>query len=382
MEKRILMIAMLSTLLAACGVRWTPAFDEAFPAADEGRIDIAPLDEALTFARIEDGGVLRVVAVTAWEGGTVAAVDLGAPGSDPVAVFAERGYDAIATEVRSAPPSARLAVPSSSLRLPVDFGPRNIAVGTNYPEHASDAGTTRPFLFPKVVEPGVSGDDVSAGPGLLDYEVEVAVVPLAPLGRDALPTFLGVLLANDFTDRETLMHAVDRNDVESGKGFTTGKSFPGYLPVGGLFVVPRDWRAFVPQLELRLFVNGRLRQRSRASEMVWDVEEVLRQSWARHGVTWEHRGAEVALFDGDAIPERTLVLTGTPHGTVFDGVPPAVMAAGLARWILGGWDRSVPGQVIQAYVDAARDARAYLQPGDDVRIHVHRLGEIRSRVVP
>ena len=158
--------------------------------------------------------------------------------------------------------------------------------------------------------------------------------------------------------------------------------FPGSLPVGNLFVIPRDWRTFVPALELRLFVNDGLRQRSRAGEMVWDVGEVFEQVFVRKGVQWDDAGRKVALFDGDSIPARTLVLTGTPHGTVFDGVPPAILARGVLRWLAGGWGLSIPAQVIEAYKDAARDARAYLQPGDDVAIHVHRLGELKSRVRP
>ncbi|MFN2425437.1 MAG: fumarylacetoacetate hydrolase family protein, partial [Candidatus Binatia bacterium] len=284
--------------------------------------------------------------------------------------------------VLDAPASARVSVPAAELLIPVDFGDRHIAVGTNYPEHADDAGTTRPFLFPKVVQPGLTGDPVSAGSGLLDYEVEIAVMTLEPLAPGTSPRFLGFVLANDFTDRETLMHAVDRGDIESGKGFTTGKSFHGFLPVGSLLVIPRDYRTFATGLELRLFVNDALRQRSPASQMVWNIDEVLAQTLARKDVRWEHRGDQVALFDGDEIAPRTLVLTGTPHGTVFSGVPSGVMVAGIGRWLLGGWSKGPAGNVIDAYVAAARDAKAYLQPGDEVLIHVERLGQLQSRVVP
>jgi len=384
--KRLLMITMLSSLLGACGVSWNRAYDERFPEADRGTVEIAPLAEALTFARVEVAGVKRVLAVTSYRDGRLEAVDLSAlldrDVIDPAAIFVEKGYDALRDAIAAAPPKARLSVLADRLAIPLDSGDRHIAVGTNYPEHASDAGTTHPFLFPKVVQPGSSGDDVSTRGSLLDYEVEVAAVTLEPLSADAPPPFLGFVLANDFTDRGLLMRVVDRSDIESGKGFTTGKSFPGSLPVGNLLVIPREWRTFVPTLELRLFVNDRLRQRSRASEMVWDTAEVLRQVFAKKGVSWEHQGERFPLFDGDSIPARTLVLTGTPHGTVFDGVPPGILASGLLRWLAGGWGLSVAEQVIAAYADAAREAKAYLQPEDRVAIHVHRLGELKSRVVP
>lgn len=384
--KKLPMIAMLSTLLSACDVSWNTAFDEKFPDADRGSVEIADPSVALTFARVEMGGKNRLLAVTAYRGGVVEAVDLSVvllrDVTDPVDLFVERGYDQLRSDITAAPDKARVKVMVDRLAIPIEFGDRHIAVGTNYPEHASDAGTTRPFLFPKVVQPGTSGDEVGTRGSLLDYEVEVAAVPLEPLAPGAPPPFFGLILANDFTDRGQLLHLVDRNDIESGKGFTTGKSFPGSLPVGNLFVIPREWRSFVPALELRLFVNDDLRQRSRAGEMVWDVGAVFEQVFLRKGVQWEDAGRKVALFDGDTIPARTLVLTGTPHGTAFDGVPAAILARGVLRWLAGGWGLSIPTQVIEAYKDAARDARAYLQPGDDVAIHVHRLGELKSRVRP
>lgn len=383
--KKPLVIAMLSGLLSSCTIAWNTAYDEGFPEAERGNVEIAALEEALTFARVEAAGVKRALAVTAYHDGQVETVDLSAllhvDVIDPARLFVQHGYDTLRDAIAAAPASTRLTVAVDRLLIPVDFGDRHIAVGTNYPEHASDAGTVRPFLFPKVVQPGCSGDEVSTCGSLLDYEVEIAAVTLEPLRGGEDPRYLGLMLANDFTDRELLMRVVDRRDIESGKGFTTGKSFPGSLPLGNLLVVPRNWRTFVPGIELRLFVNDRLRQRSRASEMIWNTSEIFRQVLARKGSTWEFRGTEIALFDGDAIAGHTLVLTGTPHGTVFDGVPPKVIASGLLRWLAGGWSEGIAGQVIAAYVDAARSAKAYLQPGDRVVIHVHRLGELRSRVV-
>jgi 2,4-diketo-3-deoxy-L-fuconate hydrolase len=378
-------VSMGLMLLAGCADMFQPAFHETLAETDRRTVAIAPPEVALTFARVASDGGPRVIAVTSWIDDRIEGVDMGALSGrdvrDAPALFLERGYDALAADIATAPATKRVGVTAESLIVPVDFGDHHIAVGTNYPEHASDAGTTRPFLFPKMVQPGISGDDVHAGTGLLDYEVEIAAMTLEPLAAGAAPRFLGLLASNDFTDRETLMHAVDRNDIESGKGFTTGKSFPGFLPVGPLLVIPRDYRSFSRELEIRLYVNDALRQKALGSEMVWDIDEVLRQVFARKGVRWDFRGREVALFEGDAIPARTLVLSGTPHGTVFDGVPGGVMVRGIGAWIFGGFlSRSPASQVIESYVAAARDAGAYLQPGDEVRIHIPRLGQIRSHV--
>jgi len=43
-------------------------------------------------------------------------------------------------------------------------------------------------------------------------------------------------------------------------------------------------------------------------------------------------------FDADGfIPERTLILTGTPGGTVFKGIYPSAYVRGGLAWLAGGW---------------------------------------------
>ena len=56
-------------------------------------------------------------------------------------------------------------------------------------------------------------------------------------------------------------------------------------------------------------------------------------------------------------------------------------ARGLVRWALGGFGGAVTSGVVETYVDDARAAGAFLKPGDEVTIHVAKLGVIRNRVV-
>jgi len=366
----------ISVLLSASHLACSAADPPPPIAAD--RVAIADLAEALTFARA--GG--RVIAVTEYRDGVVRGVDTGS--GDAIALVNEVPYDELVRRIRAAPEGARVSVRAEELEIPIDVGEHHIAAATNFPEHAGDAGVEDgPFLFAKMVRPTGPYAEVSAGSGLLDYEVEVAWVTLAPLRPGETPERVGLVLCNDFTDRDTLLRHLDPWNVESGDGFTTGKSFPGFLPLGNLFVVPRDHRRFVDELELKLDVDGEPRQRSRASEMVWDLDEVLAQTWARRDQRWQHRGAQVALHPGgDAIPARTLILAGTPHGTAFDGIATAHYAAGLASWLLGGWDRPLPSHVVDAYLADARAEAIYLQPGDEVVIHVDRMGLLRNPVVP
>jgi 2-keto-4-pentenoate hydratase/2-oxohepta-3-ene-1,7-dioic acid hydratase in catechol pathway len=71
-------------------------------------------------------------------------------------------------------------------------------------------------------------------------------------------------------------------------------------------------------------------------------------------------------------------MSGTPHGVVFHGVPTQQKVAGLFAWLMGGWGQSVPFHAIEAYIDDAKAARIYLQPGDRVVIHTDRLGVIEN----
>jgi 2-keto-4-pentenoate hydratase/2-oxohepta-3-ene-1,7-dioic acid hydratase in catechol pathway len=195
---------------------------------------------------------------------------------------------------------------------------------------------------------------------------------------------MGLILCNDYTDRATLLRHLDVDNVESGQGFTTGKSFPGYLPVGNLFVIPRDYRAFAPGVELTLSVNGELRQRESVSSAVWDIDEIFEQIEKRERVTWEHRGRRVSLFSraDDLIDERVLIMTGTPHGVVFNEVTTEQKASGFFGWLFGGWGESIPDHAIEAYITDAKGAGIYLLTDDRVDIHVETLGVVRNRIVP
>lgn len=378
MIRRALLGLMLSCVGSACTPVFEPAFDERVDSATFGDVPVAPLDEALTFARDVTGGRRRVLGVTRYAGGRVQGVELGA--DDSLALVRARGYDAIAAAIRAGTP---VEVATSALVTPVDLGDRHVAAATNFPEHAGDAGVEDgPFLFPKLVRPTASQAPIPAGKGLLDYEVEIAWVPLEPIAAgDPVPAQMGLVLCNDVTDRDTLLHVLDPWDVASGTGFTTGKSFPGFLPVGDLFVVPRDHRAFTKTLTLQLSVNGALRQRSPATAMVWDVDEIVARTWAWKDRRWDHRGEQVGLLGApDAIPARAMILSGTPHGTVFDGLRARHYVAGVASWLFGGWGTPVPRHVVEAYVADARRAGVYLQPGDEVDIRVDRMGVLRNVV--
>ena len=81
-------------------------------------------------------------------------------------------------------------------------------------------------------------------------------------------------------------------------------------------------------------------------------------------------------------PQAKYKVAGSRDSAACRTVGRMQMARGLRRWLLGGWDRPVPEHVVDVYVEDARAAGIYLKPGDEVVIHVDRLGTIRNRIVP
>jgi 2-keto-4-pentenoate hydratase/2-oxohepta-3-ene-1,7-dioic acid hydratase in catechol pathway len=323
------------------------------------------------------------VAVRAYEDGVIRGqrIDaLFAPGEDAADYVVRVGYDGALAAVESV--SAEFEAEAASALVPIDLGSAHIAAGVNYRAHAEEAAVDGgPFLFPKFAAPTASRAAIPAGDGLLDYEVELCLVAIAPLPADA-PAAGGLLACNDVTDRARLLRGIDPDNPESGAGFPDGKSGDGYLPVGDLFVVPRDVNTFVEGLALELSVNGESRQSAPAGLWIWDFDRILEEARARREVRWIYRGDEVALpfAEDGAVAARTLVLGGTPGGTVFKGLYPSAFVRGALRWMGGGFRGDVAEQVIEAHVADARRRGDYLRRGDLVVIRIDRLGALANRV--
>ncbi len=163
-----------------------------------------------------------------------------------------------------------------------------------------------PYIFMKTVTSICGPDatvDLPAFSRSIDWELELAVV----FGREAhletadsaLSAIAGYMVANDLTARDK----VRRTDPGSiGADWVMGKGAPGFLPTGPYFVPA----AFIPDpldLEMRLSVNGTLRQHANTGEMTFDlVRQIV------------HLTGYAKLMPGD------ILCTGTPDGNaVADG---------------------------------------------------------------
>ncbi len=383
-ESSRMMRQVCSPFLAAVAVF---LFGTSLVSAEEGAgptatVVIADPSEALTFARVSIDGGPQLLAVSAYEEGIVSGVVLTGAPDDPITAFQALGFDGLDALMSEA--GARIETSASALLMPVALGDRHIAAGTNFPEHAEEATVEDgPFLFTKAVQPTGRGTLAYSDEWLLDYEVELCFVGFEVIDLNSPPEHVGLFLCNDFTDRAALLRHLDPFDPASGKGFTTGKSAPGFLPIGDLFVIPRERKSFVPDIELTLFVDGIERQRAFQKQAVWDFEEMLVQIDQRRGMVWDYRGEPVMLpLEEGTIPLRTALLGGTPSGTIFQGeIGFSVYIRAAFSWLFGGWDRSVVDWVIETIIADARASNTFLKPGNVVVLQADKLGIVHTEIV-
>ncbi len=311
-------------------------------------VTIAPPSVALTFAR-RAGPSPAVLLVTDAGPDGLRAVDLsralGGDFTDAIGALDALGFDALEQAAREA---ETIEVAYDELGLPFDAATPHVAAGTNFRAHAEEVGLDEgPFLFPKLSRATAWSADVPDR-GRLDYEVEICAVTLGASSREA-PAPLGFVLCNDFTDRWMLLREIDLGQPMGVTGFPDAKGGERMLPVGPLLVVPREAERFHERIEMELYVNGALRQQALGGLMIWTPSEIVEQALAQCEVDYATANGSVRLTPCDAIPARTLILTGTPAGVMFHPV---------TVW----------------------SASAYLQPGDEVVAVATHLGVLRNVV--
>jgi 2-keto-4-pentenoate hydratase/2-oxohepta-3-ene-1,7-dioic acid hydratase in catechol pathway len=265
-------------------------------------------------------------------GDEVSAVD-GISGKYPTMLSIVAGGATALQAVRSAAATSRERFPLSSLRIlaPIERPGKYLAIGMNYRKHVEEAkrlGIAEPthqYWFNKQTT-CIAGPYDDTNPGVtreLDYEVELCVV-IGPRAKrvalaDARQHVFGYMVCNDVSARDWQRHSPT---------FTMGKSFDTHGPIGP-WIVTADEIGDPHALELRSFVNGKIRQRGNTSELihtVWDQIAYLSTAFT--------------LDPGD------LIATGTPDG-----------------------------------VGAARTPPVFLQPGDVVRCEIDGIGAIENKVI-
>tara|TARA_A100000164_G_C21888045_1_gene763820 strand:- start:575 stop:1222 length:648 start_codon:yes stop_codon:yes gene_type:complete len=161
-------------------------------------------------------------------------------------------------------------------------------VGRNYAAHAIEMGVDDrkpPFFFTKPSYSITTGD-VKYPPNTEDLQHEVELV--LAVGEDM--SIFGFAVGVDLTRRDLQGQA-----KKDGKPWFRGKSFVGSAPISR--IIPINGLEELSGLELRLMVNGELRQSGSCADMIWLPEELLCEM-----------AADVPLKQGD------IIFTGTPEG--------------------------------------------------------------------
>jgi 2-keto-4-pentenoate hydratase/2-oxohepta-3-ene-1,7-dioic acid hydratase in catechol pathway len=263
---------------------------------------------------IVDGGAIDVHAAS---GGQFDA--------DPAAVYSR--WAEFAAWAGSAALPAPAVFATDALGPPSPAPRQAFGVGLNYDDHAAESGFARPDTappvftkFPSCITGGYGQIELPAA-GHTDWEIELVAVIGVTAHRvraaEAWQHVAGLAAGQDISERITQM-------ASSPPQFSMGKSFPGFGPVGP-WLVTLDEFEDPDDLELSCSVNGEQMQKSRTSNLIFGVPQLI-----------EHLSAVTPLLPGDVI------FTGTPAGVGMARTPP--------RWL-------APGDVLTSYIEGIGEMR-------------------------
>jgi len=196
-------------------------------------------------------------------------------------------------------PPAIVGVPTATGGL---FPVRRIfCVGRNYAEHAREMGSDPdrepPFFFTKPADTLLTaGADMPYPSQTRELHHEMELVAAIGTGgadiavADALSHVWGYAAGLDMTRRDLQNQA-----KKTGRPWDMGKGFDHSAPIGTIVPVSQVGHPDHGLIELK--VNGRLRQTSDLSKLIWSVAETI-----------AYLSGLVRLAPGD------LIYTGTPEG--------------------------------------------------------------------
>ena len=256
---------------------------------------------------------------------------------------------------------------AAQILSPVTQNQQFICQGANYRQHMIESGVdpdvkTFNMVFtkaPTCIAPADTDIVRPAHVRLLDYEVELGMImrrdvtgPMKVTASNLTDLIAALVIVNDISARDIQIPEMQ---------FYKGKSYRTFGPVGPYLCLlePGDVRR-IGELELTLRVNGEIRQRDRAANLVYGPAETLTELSGLHD-----------LFAGD------LIATGTPAGCALSIPSPrqqrlAALLPERTRWRL---------------FFKRQQGRPYLEPGDVVEAAIASpdgaidLGVQRNRVV-
>ena len=188
-----------------------------------------------------------------------------------------------------------------------------ICLGLNYRDHAEEATRADAVFdvqrgdavyFAKRLNKAVASGDTIDGHfdicDSLDYEVELGVV----LGKDAKN--VKAADAAEYIFGYTIINDVSARNLQTRHTqWYFGKSLDGFTPMGPCILSAEELGA-MPELDIRCYVNGKLRQNSNTRMMIFDIPFIIEE-----------------LSAGMTLKAGTVIATGTPSGVAL-GMDPVV----------------------------------------------------------
>jgi 2-keto-4-pentenoate hydratase/2-oxohepta-3-ene-1,7-dioic acid hydratase in catechol pathway len=200
--------------------------------------------------------------------------------------------------------AAPIALDTLELLSPVTTPCRIFCQGVNYRQHMVESGLdpdakTFNMFFTKSDASVASAIGTVRRPPhvlLLDYEIELALVFRRPIRS---PVTITQETLRDYVFAVTIANDISARDVQIPQAqFFKGKSYRGFCPIGPWLTVlePQDF-VLIDSLDLRLSVNGDVRQRDTVANLVFKPPETI---------------SELSTFANFAPGD--VLLTGTPSG--------------------------------------------------------------------
>ena len=208
----------------------------------------------------------------------------------------------------------RIKLKDVKLCAPIKTPAKIVAIGLNYIDHCHESGLAvpeKPVVFTKHTNT-ITGpnDDVCWRTEItteVDYEVELGVIIGKKSSRvsreDALEHVFGYSVVNDVSAR----------DLQLGGGagqWDLGKSLDTFCPWGPV-IVTRDEIPDPQNIDVRLRLNGEIRQESNTRNMIFSVANLV-----------SYLSQYMTLIPGD------LIATGTPPGVGMGMDPKSYMTDG------------------------------------------------------
>jgi len=255
-----------------------------------------------------------------------------------------------ASTIAKSAQAGTVALSDITIISPVTRPTRLLCLGVNYAEHREETKADKhqkETLFFRKDESSITTPyaDIPwpAKEPLFDYEVEMGLIikkdltqPMTITAQNIGEYVGGVVLANDLSPRTTMVFA------PFGQWYK-GKSWRSMCPLGPyIHIFEKEEVSKIHDIEVKLWVNGELRQDAHTSQLITPPEQALTEA------------AEfVDLEVGDVL------LTGTPGGVAINAPNPKVVH--MMRLLLP------PKKMGEMMVKSQLKSGQFLKEGDVVR---------------